>query len=717
MPSLVSIALAAFLALTRITMQCEASTTTSPSLSSEIVASATSLSSPLISTLSTATPITTVTSGSSGVPYSSYTGSYALGESPYTTTATAVTPGATLGSAINWTDLLSTAQAYPPMLCPNWSRPYITPPSVYDTVPISVDWRNRWNISWLASIQNQYHCGDCWNFAVTALVETMVRIQHGLWAKRGEMDLLGSSGQSCSGRWQPEPALGWVIGGADGIADPACFEYGDSERPYFPCGDRPGRTVRVGEYYDLSSTDDQKRWIANVGPLTGHVTVYEDFREWKPATQPVYTHTWGDYAGGHVILVVGYDDSPGRQCWIIRNSWGTSWGDAGYGYVRYGEVDIDSVDKFGVANVAPDGWSRRRHHNGNLLQTGEDPGGQHRNLTAMYHWPTGGIQYLTRSSEPPYLWTGSGPCIWKDGNNNPLPVAGQPTVVETSFFRTRLEMFYQDSSNVLHAWYLNTRDSDAGWFENPTVSDLVAGYPGVVQLDTRDLSLVVRMTDGSLHEFVRPTAYGTWTDVAVVSGAVLQSGPALVQSNIGYDMYAEAGTTTGNLYVVAVTKTGGLQLFWRPGNPVPNALSVPSWTASETFGSGIGADSPPVMIQDHWATWNTADEGSVGGFQVLVVNEKGYVNHYQRRNDDLAAGGLPSNPNNQPVVNWQAVSVFGDGTQKRVWSLVHGSYNQTLEAVIEDVNGVLWHWQYTGLPSGWNFSGAWKKMEVIQNDT
>jgi C1A family cysteine protease len=40
--------------------------------------------------------------------------------------------------------------------------------------------------------------------------------------------------------------------------------------------------------------------------------------------------------GGHAVLVVGFDDGPGKQYWIVRNSWGTTWGDAGYCYMPYG---------------------------------------------------------------------------------------------------------------------------------------------------------------------------------------------------------------------------------------------------------------------------------------------------------------------------------------------------------------------------------------------
>lgn len=41
----------------------------------------------------------------------------------------------------------------------------------------------------------------------------------------------------------------------------------------------------------------------------------------------------GDYAGGHALCVVGYDDS--KEAFKVRNSWGASWGDNGYLWIGY----------------------------------------------------------------------------------------------------------------------------------------------------------------------------------------------------------------------------------------------------------------------------------------------------------------------------------------------------------------------------------------------
>lgn len=54
--------------------------------------------------------------------------------------------------------------------------------------------------------------------------------------------------------------------------------------------------------------------------------------------------------GGHAQLIVGYDDNQRR--WIVRNSWGTWWGDKGYAYVPYDYLDASAASDFWVPYLA-----------------------------------------------------------------------------------------------------------------------------------------------------------------------------------------------------------------------------------------------------------------------------------------------------------------------------------------------------------------------------
>ena len=66
----------------------------------------------------------------------------------------------------------------------------------------SVDWRGRWGGTWLATIQDQGGCDNCWAFASAALVESMVRIEHGAWSKRSEGDIRDGWGGKLGEDWR-----------------------------------------------------------------------------------------------------------------------------------------------------------------------------------------------------------------------------------------------------------------------------------------------------------------------------------------------------------------------------------------------------------------------------------------------------------------------------------------------------------------------------------
>jgi hypothetical protein len=176
-------------------------------------------------------------------------------------------------------------------------------------------------------------------------MESMVRIQHGAWSKRSEADVHDSMGIDCeTGNW-PENALGWANNNGNGIADAQCDPYRADDRLYFPCADRSGRTLRVPTYQPLFNTADQKKWLNEVGPITGIFEVYHDFDLWT-LSKGVYKYDGTSYyRGRHAVLIVGYDDNQG--CWIIKNSWGSVSGDHGFWLIGY----VNSRGKKPYANV------------------------------------------------------------------------------------------------------------------------------------------------------------------------------------------------------------------------------------------------------------------------------------------------------------------------------------------------------------------------------
>lgn len=90
------------------------------------------------------------------------------------------------------------------------------------------------------------------------------------------------------------------------------------------------------KYERLSrSLYDFKSCLASGFPFVGGFAVYESFESREVAKTGMMVMPGKDekFYGGHAILVMGYDDS--MQCFIVRNSWGSKWGDKGYFYMPY----------------------------------------------------------------------------------------------------------------------------------------------------------------------------------------------------------------------------------------------------------------------------------------------------------------------------------------------------------------------------------------------
>jgi len=330
--------------------------------------------------------------------------------------------------------------------------------------PTAVDWRNRYGWNWITGIRDQDPCEHCWIYGAAALVEAMVRIEHCVWCSRSEGDYIEANKVTCGQCGDPTNVLNWVA--SNGQCDLDCVPWvdrdpGDRSGPYWNpppgrCGggsnvappvynppfDRDGRTVKIPAYTSIGNIDDQKAWIQNVGPLVVYFEVYSDFFGWS-GNVPYTKSAAATDQGGHIMLAVGFDD--GLGCWIVKNSWGTSWGNGGFGLIAYGQCGIDSSDKLGLHLTNPDPWTKRRCHGGGMLESGD--GAVHRNFELIA--PSAGNSWTH--------W-------WRDNSKSNLPwakaetigndVADPPTFTATTYDRN-FEMVYRTTGGRLHHRYFD----------------------------------------------------------------------------------------------------------------------------------------------------------------------------------------------------------------------------------------------------------------------
>lgn len=157
--------------------------------------------------------------------------------------------------------------------------------------------------------------------------------------------------------------------------------------------------------------------------------------------------------------------------------------------VRYEQANIDSWTKYGVANVNPDPWTRRRHQSGSMLQSGN--GDTHRNFELLLSEPTGsGFAHVSRDSNTT-TWS-------KVSDIEGSSVSGQPAILGTSFNRD-FHAVGVVADQTLQQWVYS--QSAKKWSAVSTIEGKdIDGFPGLAQSDGTQLVVVVKHADGTLNE-------------------------------------------------------------------------------------------------------------------------------------------------------------------------------------------------------------------------
>ena len=214
--------------------------------------------------------------------------------------------------------------------------------------PVSIDWRKK---NAVTSVKDQGQCGSCWTFSSTGASEGAWAIATGDLIDLSEEQLVecatgvqyGSHG--CSGG-QMEGAFKYLIQNGQCAL---------SSYPYTSGNGKSGSCKSCSEIAHFSSCSDVKP--NDQISLKGAV-----------AKQPVAvaieadTRYFQSYAGGildsascgtnldHGVLIVGYGEENGEKYWILKNSWGSSWGEQGYFRI----LRTDSTNDPGICGVAMD---------------------------------------------------------------------------------------------------------------------------------------------------------------------------------------------------------------------------------------------------------------------------------------------------------------------------------------------------------------------------
>ena len=211
--------------------------------------------------------------------------------------------------------------------------------------PASVDWRNKGAVT---SVKDQGQCGSCWTFSSTGAVEGAWAIAKGQLVDLAEQQLVdcatgisyGSHG--CSGG-QMEGAFKYVI------------EHGQCSLASYPYTAKDGTCKTCSAVAHVSSCSDVKPndQISLKGAVAQQpvaIAIEADTRYFQSYSGGVLTSSSCGTSLDHGVLIVGYGAENGIDYWLVKNSWGTSWGDKGYVKI----ARSDSTNDAGICGIAMD---------------------------------------------------------------------------------------------------------------------------------------------------------------------------------------------------------------------------------------------------------------------------------------------------------------------------------------------------------------------------
>ncbi|XP_035387855.1 cathepsin O [Electrophorus electricus] len=204
---------------------------------------------------------------------------------------------------------------------------------VAGSYPRRFDWRDRGVIG---PVPDQQSCGACWAFSVVGAVEAVRVKEGGTLQKLSVQQVIDCAyqNQGCNGG-STVTTLDWLKKTKEKLVN-------ETEYPYnaetgvcrlFP-QTHGGVVVRDYSAFDFSEQETaMQEWLVDQGPLV--VTV--DATSWQDYFGGVIQHHCSSRHANHAVLITGFDTTGEVPFWIVRNSWGRSWGDEGYVYIKMGD--------------------------------------------------------------------------------------------------------------------------------------------------------------------------------------------------------------------------------------------------------------------------------------------------------------------------------------------------------------------------------------------
>jgi len=195
-------------------------------------------------------------------------------------------------------------------------------------LPTSFDWRSKGAVT---GVKDQGQCGSCWSFSTTGSTEGCHQITTGKLVSLSEQNLMDCStsqgNMGCEGGLMTQ-AMDYIISNG-GVDTESSYPYTAEDGSCHYSASNKGATLKS---YKNVKQGDEKDLQNSVSKGPTSVAIDASQSSFQFYSSGVYNEpNCSTSQLDHGVLAVGWGNDPsGGDYWIVKNSWGTSWGQNGY---------------------------------------------------------------------------------------------------------------------------------------------------------------------------------------------------------------------------------------------------------------------------------------------------------------------------------------------------------------------------------------------------
>ncbi|KAL5991173.1 hypothetical protein ACLOJK_012079 [Asimina triloba] len=203
-----------------------------------------------------------------------------------------------------------------------------------ETLPATIDWRKKGAVT---AVKDQGACGSCWAFSTIAAVEGINQIKTGELVALSEQELVDCDkkmNEGCNGGLM-DYAFEYIVENG-GISSARDYPYTATD---YACNltKKMSHAVVIDGHEDVPAESDEELMRA-VARQPVSVAIEAGGLQFQFYLNGIFTGTCGTQLD-HGVTVVGYGKTnKGIKYWIVKNSWGSDWGEDGY--IRMQRIEV-----------------------------------------------------------------------------------------------------------------------------------------------------------------------------------------------------------------------------------------------------------------------------------------------------------------------------------------------------------------------------------------